>query len=190
MRARAEAQSLVLLSRRGRHFEQLLSGAAEVFYIAADLCDDRLGGLLKDCPAIGPGAESLDFAANLSESFQLQSLSHLDAFKAVDGCKRKLLAAENFLKVLEELEKVKKNKQNVQNGPNGSLPVLFTSTAVRGAARLATYTAGARAVEALCARGSRRLDLRCVALSAWKGIGICEASKRRLLNYFKRFLLT
>ena len=182
----AEAQSLVLLSRRGRHFEQLLSGAAEVFYIAADLCDDRLGGLLKDCPAIGPGAESLDFAANLSESFQLQSLSHLDAFKAVDGCKRKLLAAENFLKVLEELEKVKKNKQN---GPK-ALPVLFTSTAVRGAARLATYTAGARAVEALCARGSRRLDLRCVALSAWKGIGICEASKRRLLNYFKRLLLT
>lgn len=68
----------------------------------------------------------------------------------------------------------------------GKLPkVLFTSTAVsiNGAPQLASYTAGARALEAFCSchsamhsstTHSSKMDIRCVALSAWDSIGITE----------------
>ncbi|CAK9118529.1 unnamed protein product [Durusdinium trenchii] len=95
----------------------------------------------------------------------------------MDLPKLKLQGAENFVEVLGEISK---------HRARGKLPkVLFTSTAVsiNGAPQLASYTAGARALEAFCSchsamhsstTHSSKMDIRCVALSAWDSIGITE----------------
>ena len=169
-----KAETLILLGRslpagkpRGK-LDQLKLAASEVLYIPVDICDKRrLSDALQDC-----AAKEIDFACSLCESFRPLPLCDLDG-TSMDLPLQKLCGAENFVSVLSTYCKVKK------------LPVLFTSTAVsvNGAAQLAQYAAGARALEAFCARerccnDRTGCDVRCVALSAWDGIGITEQFPR------------
>ncbi|CAE7487056.1 Erbin [Symbiodinium necroappetens] len=169
-----KAETLILLGRsppagkpRGK-LDQLKHAAFEVLYIPVDICDKRrLQDALQNC-----AAQDIDFACSLCESFRPLPLCDFDG-TSMDLPLRKLCGAENFVSVLSTHRKVKK------------LPVLFTSTAVsvNGAAQLAQYAAGARALEAFCARerccnDRTGCDVRCVALSAWDGIGITEKFPR------------
>ncbi|CAK9061683.1 Erbin (Densin-180-like protein) (Erbb2-interacting protein) (Protein LAP2) [Durusdinium trenchii] len=147
---------------------------SEISYLPVDISQKRqLQQALRNCPS----ATRIDFAANFCESFQApRPFISLDA-TAMDLPKLKLQGAENFVEVLGEISK---------HRARGKLPkVLFTSTAVsiNGAPQLASYTAGARALEAFCSchsamhsstTHSSKMDIRCVALSAWDSIGITE----------------
>ena len=168
------AETLILLGRSmptGRcrsMLDQLQRTASQIMYIPADVSDRRqLESALNNCCV-----EEIDFASSLCESFCPLPFCDLDPSSCMRGPLRKLRGAENFISVLSSLRK----NANVKH----TLPVLFTSTAVsvNGAAQLTQYAAGARALEAFCARerflDGRGCDVRCVALSAWDSIGITE----------------
>ena len=168
-----KAETLILLGRSHpagkprKTLDQLRHVASQVLYIPVDVSDRRLlWTALQNCPV-----KDVDFACSLCESFVSSPLRDLDS-TSMDGPLRKLRGAENVVSVLASLSQGRKAKKQ--------LPVLFTSTAVsvNGAAQLAQYAAGARALEAFCARERCRhrnvCDVRCVALSAWDGVGITE----------------
>eukprot|EP00929_Paragymnodinium_shiwhaense_P012449 TRINITY_DN11964_c0_g1_i1.p1 TRINITY_DN11964_c0_g1~~TRINITY_DN11964_c0_g1_i1.p1 ORF type:complete len:1917 (-),score=354.76 TRINITY_DN11964_c0_g1_i1:196-5946(-) len=129
--------------------------ARNVTYLQADIAaaPQQLKSVLQLCPV----SRQLDFAANLSENFTAPSSLRDLPENALDGPAQKLQGGSHLLAVLADIRK----------GTGGSkakaLPVLLTSSAVglRGAARLLPYTAGARAIEALCAK-SRVLALEAV----------------------------
>eukprot|EP00931_Biecheleriopsis_adriatica_P016519 TRINITY_DN12144_c0_g1_i1.p1 TRINITY_DN12144_c0_g1~~TRINITY_DN12144_c0_g1_i1.p1 ORF type:complete len:1949 (-),score=403.68 TRINITY_DN12144_c0_g1_i1:11-5857(-) len=176
---RLGAEAVILLGRsppgapRNRQaLRELSRGSADVCYLCADLADKgSLLRVLKSCPAAG----KLDFAANLCEAFASPApLKALSAKSALAGPAAKLQGAENLLSALAALRP--SGRQTKQ------LPVLLTSSAVSilGAAQLAAYAAGARGIEALCAREqigprSKAMDVRSVALSAWDDVGITAA---------------
>ena len=169
-----KAETLILLGRslpRGKPqnaLSQLKKGSSEVVYVQADISNsEQLRNALQNCAVQG-----LDFACSLCESFvPPHALRELDAASSMCGPLRKLRGAENFVSALTSLHK--------QAAAKTQLPILFTSSAVsvNGASQLAQYAAGVRALEAFCARARCRgtgCDVRCVALSAWDGVGITD----------------
>ncbi|CAE8611485.1 unnamed protein product [Polarella glacialis] len=177
---RMQAETVILLGRSPagavrprRALKQLSGGAADVFYLRADLADQRaLHEALRGCPA----AERIDFAASLCEAFAPpMPFAELPGMEALAGPAAKLRGAENLLLALADLRRPLGRQAK-------ALPVLLASSAVGllGAARLAPYVAGVRALEALSAlkriqATEKQLDPRCVALSAWDEVGITAA---------------
>ena len=83
----------------------------------------------------------------------------------------KLRGATNLFDMLTS------RRQRTQGASKLPVVVASSTVGILGAARLAPYVAGVRAIEALCDRTSASvpLDTRCVALSAWAEVGITEA---------------
>ncbi|CAK0839405.1 unnamed protein product [Prorocentrum cordatum] len=175
------AETLVLLgrsplsTRRAERALAALSGSgADVLYLQADLGDPRqLKSAFQGCIAAG----RIDYAASFAEAFQAPASLFGLPLGALQAPAHKLRGARNLLELLAR-SRAPATRQVA------ATPVLLASTVVGllGAPQLAPYAAGARALEALCAKerlGSGPLDPRfgivCVALSAWADVGITTA---------------